>query len=97
LQKSVAELTAQETVAALQNELAQDQLDAISTQLQMGSGGAGGSLPLPKDEQAARIGERSRYVDMLETQFQLTQARLSLLRTMGRIEDWAKSPPAARP
>jgi outer membrane protein TolC len=96
LQKSVAELTAQETVAELQNELAQDQLDAISTQLQ-GSGGAAGTAPLPKDEQAARIGERSRFVDMLETQFQLTQARLSLLRTMGRIEDWAKSPPAARP
>ncbi len=97
LQKSVTELTAQETVAKLQNELARDQLDAISTQLQMGSGGASGSAPLPKDEQAARIGERSRFVDMLETQFQLTQARLSLLRTLGRIEDWAKSPPAARP
>ena len=97
LQKSVAELTAQETVAELQNELAQDQLDAISAQLQMGSGSAGGTAPLPKDEQAARIGERSRFVDMLETQFQLTQARLSLLRTMGRIEDWAKSPPPVRP
>ena len=33
LQKSVTELSAQEQVAELQNELAQDQLDAITTQL----------------------------------------------------------------
>ena len=32
---------------------------------------------------------------MLDTRFQLTQARLSLLRSMGEIEDWAKG--AARP
>ena len=70
--------------------LAQDQLEQISTQLRLGAGGAGGGAPLPKDEQAARIGERSRYVDMLETQFQLTQARLSLLRAMGGMEEWAK-------
>ncbi len=40
LQKSVAELAAQEKVAQLQNELAQDQLDTITTQLHLGSGGA---------------------------------------------------------
>jgi hypothetical protein len=34
--------------------------------------------PLPKDEQAARINERSRFVDTLEARFELTQARLSL-------------------
>ena len=38
LQKNVAELGAQEKVAELQNELAQDQLDAITTQLHLGSG-----------------------------------------------------------
>ncbi len=93
LQKSVAELTAQEQVAELQNELAQDQLDAITTQLHLGSGTPGAAAPLPKDEQGAYIIERSRYTDMLETRFQLTQARLSLLRSMGRIEDWAKAVP----
>jgi outer membrane protein TolC len=97
LQKSVAELTAQEQVAELQNELAQDQLDAITTQLHLGSGSPGAAAPLPKDEQAAHIGERSRFVDMLETRFQLTQARVSLLRSMGKIEDWAKGVPVARP
>jgi outer membrane protein TolC len=97
LQKSTAELAAQEQVAELQNELAQDQLDAITTQIRLGSGSPGAAAPLPKDEQGARVRERSRFVDMLETRYQLTQARLSLLRAMGRIEDWAKSTPAPRP
>jgi len=97
LQKNIAELAAQEQVAELQNELAQDQLDAITTQIRLGSGSPGAAAPLPKDEQGARLRERSHFVDMLETRFQLTQARLSLLRSMGRIEDWAKSTPAARP
>jgi len=99
LQKSVAELAAQEKVAQFQNELAQDQLDTVSTQLRLGSGGApGAAAPLPKDEQGAHISERSYFVDMLGTQFQLMQARLSLLRSMGRIEDWAKQvPPGSTP
>jgi outer membrane protein TolC len=97
LRKSVVELTAQEQVAELQNELAQDQLDAITTQIHLGSGSTGTAAPLPKDEQGARISERSHFVDMLDTRFQLTQARLSLLRTMGRIEDWAKAAPGSRP
>ncbi len=46
LQKSVAELAAQEKVAQLQNELAQDQLDTITTQLHLGSGASrsGGAI-----------------------------------------------------
>ena len=45
LQKNVAELGAQEQVAELQNELAQDQLDAITTQLHLGSGTPGAAGP----------------------------------------------------
>jgi hypothetical protein len=73
--------------------LAQDQLDAITTQIRLGTGNPSTPAPLPKDEQGARISERSHFVDMLETRYQLTQARLSLLRSMGRIEEWAKSSP----
>src|ERR1700691_1225858 len=97
LQKSVAELTAQEQVAELQNELARDQLDAIATQLHLGSGTPGAAAPLPKDEQAARIRERGHFGDMLETRFQVMQARLSLLKSMGKIEDWAQGTPSPRP
>jgi outer membrane protein TolC len=96
LEKNVAELVAQEQVAELQNQLAQDQLDTITTQLHLGSGSPGGA-PLPKDEQAARIRERSHFVEMLDTRFQLARARLALLRSMGTIEDWAKAIPPARP
>ncbi len=97
LQGNITELEAQEQVAELQNELAQDQLDAITTQLRLGTGTPGAPAPLPKDEQAARVGERSRFVDLLETRFQLTQARLSLLRSTGGIEEWAKTLPAGHP
>ncbi len=100
LEKNIAELAAQENVAELQNELAQDQLDAITTQLRLGSGNpnaAGAAAPLPKDEQGARISERNYFVDLLDTQFHLTQARLSLLRSMGRIEEWAKAAPVGKP
>jgi outer membrane protein TolC len=97
LQKNIAELSAQEQVAELQNELSQDQLDAVTTQLQAGSPAPGGSAVLPKDEQGAHIRERTYFVDMLETRYELTQARLSLLRATGRIEDWAKAIPAPRP
>ena len=97
LQKSIAELVAQEQVAELQNELSQDQLDVITTQIRLGTGNPGAAAPLPKDEQGAHIRERSHFVDMLETRYQLTQARLSLLRSMGRIEEWAKSTPPTRP
>jgi outer membrane protein TolC len=97
LQKNIAELVAQEQVAELQDQLSQDQLDAITTQLQLGSGSPGGPAPLPKDQQGAHIRERSHFVDMLETRFQLTQSRLALLRSTGRIEDWAKAVPAPGP
>ena len=97
LRKNITELNAQEQVAELQNELSQDQLDAITTQLKLGSPVEGAPGPLPKDEQGARIRERNQSVDLLQTRFQLVQARLSLLRTVGRIEDWAKTVPATHP
>lgn len=90
LQENLAELAAQVKVAELQSELAQDQLDAITTQLQSGSGNPNQTPLTPKDEQQARISERARYVDLLDTKFQLTQAQLTLMRSLGEIEDWAK-------
>ncbi len=91
LQKSLAELTAQENVAQLQNELARDQLDAVKTQLQSGSANPNAAPLAPKDEELAQINERVRYIDMLDAKFQLTRAQLGLLRSLGQIEEWAKS------
>jgi outer membrane protein TolC len=93
-QNSLKELTAQQRVTQLQAEYAQEQLEAIETQLNNGSGSASNSAPLtPKDEQLARIEERQRYEDVLDANFAVTKAMLSLLRTLGTIEDWAKSAP----
>jgi outer membrane protein TolC len=97
LQKSLGELAAQERVAVLENELAQNQLETVTTELQTGSGNPTAPALTPKDQQQAYINERSRYVDMLDAQFQLTQAQLNLMRSMGTIEDWAKSDAAPKP
>jgi len=91
LQKNVTELGAQQRVAQLQAELAQEQLDAIATQLSNGSGSANAPLLTPKDEQLARIQERQRYEDVLDANYAMMRAELSLLRSTGGIEDWAKS------
>jgi hypothetical protein len=89
LQHSVAELAARSELASLDRDIAQEQLDAILTQLQAPSGN---TPPLtPKEEQNARILERQRFVDMLDNQSTLDQARISLLRQTGELEDWLKS------
>lgn len=92
LQKSISELAAQEQVAELENELAVDQLNAVAAQLESGSGNPNQPSMTPKDQQEAHIDERSRYIDMLDAKFQVTQARLNLLRELNRIEDWVKMP-----
>lgn len=93
LQKSVTELAAQQRVAQLQAELAQEQLDAIATQLTNGSGSPNAPVLTPKDEQQARIQERQRYEDVLDANYAVLRAELNLLRSTGSIEDWAKSGP----
>jgi outer membrane protein TolC len=93
MQKSLAELRAQQRVAQLQAELAQEQLDSITTQLDHGSGSPNTPLLTPKDEQQARIQERQRYEDVLDANFAVIRAQLNLMRSIGTIEDWAKSGP----
>jgi outer membrane protein TolC len=97
LQKNLAELAAQERVAEIQNELAQDQLQAVTAELQSGGGNPQAAPLTPKDEQQALLNERDQYVNMLDSRFQLTQAQLNLLRSLGEIDAWAKTLPAPRP
>jgi hypothetical protein len=93
LQQTMTELTAQQRIAQLQAELAQEQLDAIATQLNDGSGSSVAPVLTPKDEQLARIQERQRYEDVLDANYAVLRAVLTLLRSTGSIEDWAKSGP----
>lgn len=94
LQTSLRELRAQAEVASLKNELAQDQLNSVLTQLENGGLSTAASPLTPKHEQLARIEERQRYEESLDAAYDLVKTQLTLLRTLGTIEDWAKIDPA---
>jgi outer membrane protein TolC len=89
LSGSLAELRAQQKIARLQSDYAQQNADAIETELQNGTGNPNLSPLTPRDEQRARIEERRRYVDKLEADFQLMQAEILLQRSLGTVEEWA--------
>jgi outer membrane protein TolC len=93
LASSIAELRAQQKVARLQSDYAQENLDAVATQLQNGSGSPNAAQLTPSDEQKARIEERRRYVDKLDADFQIVQAQVQLARSLGNIEEWARQAP----
>lgn len=86
---SLAELRAQQKIARLQSDYAQENVDAVLTELQSGTGNPNLSPLTPRDEQKARIEERRRYVDKLEADFQLMQAQIQLQRSLGTAEEWA--------
>jgi outer membrane protein TolC len=91
LRKSLVEITAQQRVAEIQSELAQEQLKAVETQLQSGSGSPNAAPVTPKEAQQARIEERQRYSDVLDTNFQLSRVQIGLLRATGQLADWLHS------
>jgi len=96
-QHSADELRLRLELAGLDNDLAQQQLDAMLIQLNAGTGNSNGPQMTPKDEQNARIQERQRYLDLLDSQFQLRQIEIGLLRQSGQLEAWLKSVPTATP
>jgi outer membrane protein TolC len=92
LQHSTAELEAHSELAEIDRELAQEQLNTILVQLTAASGDSGEQQMTPKDEQNARLQERAREIDLLNAQFQLSQAEINLLRQTGHLDDWLKAP-----
>ncbi|HEY2002578.1 MAG TPA: TolC family protein [Acidobacteriaceae bacterium] len=89
LSSSLAELRAQQKIARLQSDYAQENVDAVMTQLQNGSGNPNATSLTPRDEEKARIEERRRYVEKLDADFQLMQAEIQLQRSLGTVEEWA--------
>ena len=89
---SLRELDTLAEIASLKQQIASEQLQAVLAQLELGNGaGAGpGAQPQfsPKAEQLARIDERQKFQDSLDAGFDLSKARLSLLRALGHMEDW---------
>jgi len=91
LRHSLAELKTQQHLAQLQSELAQEQLDAVESELKNGTGSPTAAPVTPKDEQLARIQVQERYQDALNADLSLLRAQLSLMRSIGSIQDWANS------
>ena len=85
---SLRELEAQEQVADLQQQLAQDTLTATVTQ--MNQGGTNGQPVTPQQADQYRVEERTRFVGLQDAQFNVTKVKLDLLSAMGDLEDWAK-------
>jgi len=89
---NLRELDALAEIASLKQQIAGEQLKAVQTQLESGNGagpepGAPQQLS-PKSEQLAHIDERQKFIEALDTGFDLSKARLSLLRALGHMDDW---------
>ncbi|HEU4636253.1 MAG TPA: TolC family protein [Edaphobacter sp.] len=86
---AIRELQARTEVASLQRELAVNQMDVVQIQLRESASGA--QPVTPKDAENAKIQERARYLDLLDTDLQLHQMQINLMRSTGRLEGWLKS------
>jgi outer membrane protein TolC len=89
---SLRELDAQAEIAGLKQQIANEQLKTVLTELEVGNG-AGGQPGAPAQlspsaEQQARIDERQKFEDALDAGMDLSKARLNLLRALGHMQDW---------
>jgi outer membrane protein TolC len=94
LSHSIAELQARAEVARLDQQLAQQQLDALTTQLNTSSSNSAGPQLSPKDEQNSRIAEREKYLTLIEANYELEEAEINLMRQTGQLELWLHQPAA---
>ncbi|MFZ0661360.1 MAG: TolC family protein [Acidobacteriaceae bacterium] len=92
LQHSLAELKAQQHFAQLQSQLAEEQLETVQSELKNGTGSPNAAPVTPRDEELARIQAEERYQDALNANLLLMRAQLSLMRSIGTIQDWVHLP-----
>ncbi len=91
LQHAATELQARLDLADIDQDIAQQQLDATVLQLQASPSDPNTPQLTPKDEQNARIQERQRFIDLQDARYQLRKTQVNLLRQTGELEDWLKS------
>jgi len=98
---SLRELDTLAEIASLKQQISAEQLKSVETQLENGNGAGSepGAAPQlsPKAEQLARIDEKQKSIDSLDAGFDLSKARLSLLRALGHMEDWLHELQAREP
>jgi outer membrane protein TolC len=101
LSGNLRELDAQAEIASLKQQIATEQVKTVEAQLQLGNGAGSepGAQPQlsPKAEQLARIDEKQKSVEAIDSGFDLTRARLTLLRALGHMDDWLQEVQAKEP
>ena len=88
LHNSAAELALREDLARDEQEIAQDQLEALRVQLQASAGALQGPQTTPKDLLNAQLQERQRFLDLLNVQLQLRQTQVNILRQNEGLSGW---------
>jgi len=91
LRRSATELAVRSDLAEIDQNIAQEQLKSVLAQLSADSGSSSGTQMTPEDEQNARLKAGQQMVDVLNAQFQLSQAKVNLLRQTGQLDSWLKS------
>jgi outer membrane protein TolC len=97
IQHAVAELAVRAEIATLDQQLAQQNLDVLTVQLNTGNGNLAGTQMTPKDQQTSRIAEREKFLAVLNANFELQQAQINLMRQSGDLESWISAALQAQP
>ncbi len=84
------ELKAEQDVATLKQQLAQDTLNGVLAQMKNGSGSPTAPAITPKQAEQSRIDERTRTIDKLNADFDVERVQLQLLQLTGGLEAWVK-------
>lgn len=82
LQRSLRQLSAARDVAKLEWEVSQGESEAVTARAQtVGSN--------PRDQENARLDVEDKHAAYLDAEFELSRAKLQLLRLAGELENWA--------
>jgi outer membrane protein TolC len=95
LARSTSILSAKADVADLQQQLSAQQLAAIQTQLQPSAANPNAPQRTPKDRATAEIDERGKFIDLLNSRFDLQQAQVQLMRSLGSLDPWLRAAAAS--
>ncbi|MFP5226993.1 MAG: TolC family protein [Acidobacteriota bacterium] len=91
LRGNLRQLAAQQRVAQIQSQIAQEQLKSVETQINSGTGLPNAPGVPPTESQKAHIQERQYYIDMLDANLALTKVELNLLKVTGGIDAWVRA------
>jgi outer membrane protein TolC len=87
LRNAAVELDLRAQLARDDREIAQDQLDTLKLQMAQ-SANDNGPQVTPKDQLNAQLQERQKYIDVLNSELQLQQTQVNLLRQTEELGPW---------